>query len=197
MRLIRWERGWAKMWWKEGGEYRSGRVCWVSASPGCSAISSDRCLSHFSLVSALVVHLYWRSTCRQVTAHLVTHEAVVQRGQREDQDLLSIVHDGLEVVRKAQSVAFFFVEVIFFPFKQKDGNPSSKQAFLKVQYFPFSHLPGCCPTRQWCSRPDPGGCARGAAPARAWSRGKDSPRCRPRPSTPAVLLLGNPHRMRS
>lgn len=37
----------------------------------------------------------------------------------KDEHLLSIVHDGFEVIRKAQSVAIFDVEVLFFIFKQK------------------------------------------------------------------------------
>lgn len=50
----------------------------------------------------------------------------------EDEHLLSIVHDGLEVIRKAQSVAIFDVEVLFFIFKQKKKKTSSNQTFMKV-----------------------------------------------------------------
>lgn len=85
----------------------------------------------------------------------------------------------------------------FLYLQAEDRKTSSNLTFIKVQFSTFSHLPGCCPTRWWCSRPDPGECAHGAVPVHAWSRGKGSPRYRPWGSTPAVLLLGNLQRMHS
>lgn len=64
-------------------------------------------------------------------------------GQGEDEDLLSIVHDGSEVIRKAQSVAIFDFKVLFFTFKQKnDRKHSSNQTFIKVWY---------CPSNETCA----------------------------------------------
>lgn len=59
--------GESSMWQNKGGEYRSGRVCSVSGYPTCWGVFSGRCLSHLSLVTAYVFHLYWRRTCRQNT----------------------------------------------------------------------------------------------------------------------------------
>lgn len=52
--------------------------------------------------------------------------SLTREGQGEDEDLLSIVHYGFEVIWKTQKVGFFDAEVFFFTFEQKDEKLSSK-----------------------------------------------------------------------
>lgn len=62
--------------------------------------------------------------------------SLFQRCSEEDEDLLSVVHDGFEVIGKVQKVTGFDVKVLLFTFKHK----RQKRVFKPDQKWNLFHV---------------------------------------------------------